>query len=439
MKEITKSLVALGVPQHILAALEALQLKAASAERIALLSGAERQRFLDWCDARQLTLMLPEVSPSPLPSWVLASIREKKARYELRFTRLKEELFEVVDALDKAGLEFLMLKGLSHSPTFTPDARFRAQGDIDLWLTRSSVHKAQRILENLGYVPLLDSKKRHLPPMGRPSAWRWRGDLFDPEMPVSVELHYELWSEEAEHIPIPGLERFWDRKQPRDFDGHKINVLCEEDLVSFAALHLMLHLLHGDLPLQRAWEIANFLQTRATDDTFWASWRKLHPMGLKQMETAVFYIVTKWFGCRSRQEFVADLQKLPVPVKLWLEKYCLAPLARRWAPNKAEIWLHLAHLSKRKHKLFVLLRRLLPMSMPSFANRAGLKPSSLGRLLKPIWHIRLLTTRLTLHVLTFLPTLADGLRWYWLSKSRAGRESDLEQLLEHAVCLDPVD
>jgi hypothetical protein len=36
----------------------------------------------------------------------------------------------------------------------------------------------------------------------------------------------------------------------------------------FAALHLLLHLLHGDLPLQRAWEIARFLGTHACDEDF---------------------------------------------------------------------------------------------------------------------------------------------------------------------------
>ena len=52
-------------------------------------------------------------------------------------------------------------------------------------------------------------------------------------------------------------------------DGRAIPVLCEADTLAFAALHLLMHVLHGDLRLQRAWEIAHFVHTRADDDDFW--------------------------------------------------------------------------------------------------------------------------------------------------------------------------
>ncbi len=111
--------------------------------------------------------------------------------------------------------------------------------------------------------------------MARRSHWKWRGDRFDPEMPIAVELHYELWSAEAEYITLPGIDSFWDRKQSRVFDGRGIDVLRDEDLLGFAALHLLLHVIHGELPLQRAWEIANFLHRSAHDLRFWQSWEAI--------------------------------------------------------------------------------------------------------------------------------------------------------------------
>ena len=417
MSRLVQSLTALRAPQHILAALEILQLQTPSADRLTFLTDAERQRFLKWCDDRQLTLMLSQACRSRLPAWALEPTLQKTARYELRFRRLKKELFEIAESLDQASLEFVMLKGLSHAPALTPNAQLRAQGDIDLWLIGSSAHKAQDVLKKLGYVPLLDSKSRHLPPMGRPSNWQWRGDPFDPEMPISVELHYDLWSEAEEYIAVPDIEQFWERKKLRDFDGHKINVLCDEDLLGFAALHLMLHLLHGDLPLQRAWEIARFLDTHMDDEFFWTSWRNAHSTALAQVETSIFHIVTDWFGCRSRQELGADVQKLPVPVKSWLGKFSLAPLTREWAPNKLEIWLHLAFISSRKDKAFVLFRRLFPTSLPFFVDRAVPRPSLPVKLLKCARQLNLLLNRLVHHVVTFFPTIFDGVRWYWLRKS----------------------
>jgi hypothetical protein len=417
LNQFITALESIRAPRHIVAALELLQFQAPSADRLALLTDAERLRFLEWCDVRQLTLLLAQVSRSPLPAWVTEQTMRKTARYQRRFNRLKQELFDIVEAFNAANLEFVMLKGLSHAPAFTPDARLRAQGDIDLWLIGSSVYKGQEVLKTLGYVALLKSKSRHLSPMARPSAWQWRGDIFDPEMPVSVELHYGLWSEEAEYVHIPQLHQFWDLKQARNFDGHNINVLCDADLLGFAALHLLLHVLHGDLPLQRAWEIARFLDTHVDNDAFWTSWRTLHSAALRQLETSMFYLVINWFGCRSRKELQADVEALPVKVRSWLNEFSLAPLAREWAPNKSETWLHLALIPRRKDKARVLFRRLLPTSMPSFADRATSQPRLLARLLMRVRQLRFLVTRLNHHFVTFLPTLFDALRWFLPRKS----------------------
>ena len=233
-------------------------------------------------------------------------------------------------------------------------------------------------------------------------------------MPVSVELHYDLWSEEAEYIAVPQLRQFWDRKQVRNFDGHAINVLCDEDLLGFATLHLLLHVMHGDLPLQRAWEIARFLNAHVSGDAFWTSWRTLHPPALRELETSMFYLVTNWFGCRCREELAADVQKLPVKLRSWLQEYPLAPLAREWTPNKSEIWLHVALISKSKDKVRVLFRRLLPVSMPSVAVRMVSQAPPRARLQARVRQLRFLVTRLTRHCVTFFPTLFDALRWLLL-------------------------
>lgn len=417
VNQLIRSLARARAPQHILAALEVLQFRTSSADRLVTLTAAERLRLLEWCDNRQLTLMLANACNTELPPSITSPIDERSARYELRFKRLKRELFEISDALDAANLEFVMLKGLSHAPALTPDAQLRAQGDIDLWLMGPSVFEAQRLLEKLGYVPLLASKSRHLPPMGRPSTWRWRGDVFDPEMPVSVELHYELWSEQADYIHVPKLEQFWERKRLRGFDGHKINVLCDEDLVGFAALHLLLHLLHGELPLQRAWEIARFLDNHGADKLFWKSWHNLHPAALRQLEASVFYLVTSWFKCGSGQEFDTDFEQLPVMVRSWLKTFSAAPLVREWRPNKSEVWLHLAFIRKRRDKVRILFRRLLPTAIPLFADRADPKRSPTAKLRQVIRQFRIITNRLVRHLVTFVPTLFDGLRLHWLSKS----------------------
>ncbi len=416
MSRLTEALTGMDAPPHILAALEILQFQNASVDRLAGLTDPERTRFLEWCDVRQVALLLAHVSRPQLPAWVGDEVFQKAARYELRFERLKRDLFEIVEAFNAARLEFVMLKGLSHAPALSPDARVRAQGDIDLWLTGSSVYEARDVLTSLGYVPLVASKSRHLAPMAKPSDWKWRGDLYDPDMPISVELHYELWSEQAEYIAVPDLTQFWERKKLRDFDGHGINVLCDEDLLGFATLHLLLHLLHGELPLQRAWEIGRFLDGHINDDAFWASWRSLHSAALRKMETCIFYLVVRWFECRSIREHEANFQKLPPRVKLWLERSSLALLTREWEPNKLELLLHLALIESRKRKARIAFRRLIPISLPSFVDRTASRTSFAGKLLKALRQRQLITARLRRHLATFFPTLFDGLRWFLVRK-----------------------
>lgn len=415
MNQLIESLQAQKAPQHILTALELFQFQSPLTDRLSCLTQEEQRRFFQWCDAGQLTLMLPHVCHS-LPRWVHEAVSAKATRHELRFNRLKRELFEIVEAFDDAKLTFVMLKGLSHSPTLTPDARSRGQGDIDLWLLGSSVYKAREVLRKLGYVPTLPAKSRHLAPMARPSKWEWRGDIFDPEMPISVELHYELWSTGSEYIPVPGLSQFWERKKLRDFDGRLMHVLCDEDLLAFASLHLLLHLLHGELPLQRAWEIARFLDLHADDDVFWRLWRGFHPAALRQLELCVFHLVTEWFGCQCRRELRDDADTLPVRLSSWLRNYSFAPLSREWKPNKSELWLHLALINETRYKLLVFFRRLFPVSLPLYADR-GKPASRMTTLLALMRQSPRLTRRFIYHAGTFFPTLLDGLRWLGAPKS----------------------
>jgi hypothetical protein len=407
LKQLSERLEAAHAPVHILAAIEAVQFREPKMKRLANLRGIERRRFFEWCDRRQLSLMLPEVCGSQLPDWVAEELQRKTASYLARYDRLTTELFEIVRAFQEANLEFVMLKGLSHAPALTPEAKWRAQGDIDFWLMGKSVFKARDVLSGLGYVPLLHSKARHLAPMGKPSSWKWRGDLFDSEMPISVELHYELWSDETEHIRAPGVEGFWERKTIRNFNGYDIPVLCDVDLIGFSALHLLIHLLHGELPLQRAWEIARFLETHTKDNQFWTSWEELHPMALRRLETVIFNLVGHWFGSDTHPRSKAE--SLKAEVQTWLNDCKLAPLTREWRPNKSEIWLHLALIEDSWHKWCVLFRRLIPMSLPGFNDRADLQKSMLTKLFRIS---PLLASRLVRHVVTFVPTLWDGLRWY---------------------------
>ncbi|MBV8569765.1 MAG: hypothetical protein JO319_04075, partial [Acidobacteriaceae bacterium] len=100
MSGIIELLTAAKPPPHIAAALELLQFHSTPEGRVCSLSDTEQQRFLRWCDDSQVTLMLSHVAKTRLPGWLRDSIAAKADRYELRFERIKRELFQIVAALN---------------------------------------------------------------------------------------------------------------------------------------------------------------------------------------------------------------------------------------------------------------------------------------------------------------------------------------------------
>src|SRR6266545_2437176 len=100
------------------------------------------------------------------------------------------------------------------------------------------------------------------------TGWEWKGDYFDTEIPLSLDLHFRLWDAETERFLAPGVEEFWDRRTAP--------VLHRADALGCTALHLLRHLLRSNLRVYHVYELAYFLETHAADDAFWFGCRP-HP------------------------------------------------------------------------------------------------------------------------------------------------------------------
>ncbi|MGH9594552.1 MAG: nucleotidyltransferase family protein, partial [Bryobacteraceae bacterium] len=337
-----------------------------------------------------------------MPDSVRRRIENDTLNNARKFSRLKADFFEIAGTLDRRGIEFVTLKGFTHSPDFTADPLLRAQGDIDLWLERETVQSANAALLDLGYTPHCETEDRHLPPLIRPSGWKWKGDYYDPDAPIGVDLHYQLWDEGLERIEAPGIESFWARRTVRVFGGRPISVLHPADALAFAALHQLLHVLRGDARLQRAWEIAGFLENRKNDPAFWMEWRELHPERLRLLETVVFRMCADWFGCELSPCVEEECNRFPEGVKLWFERYAQAPVENLFRPNKNELWLHLALADSFSSRAALFRRRVFPVKR--------IQENAPPALSSWIW-----SGKRALHHARVLPgTLAGGIRWWWL-------------------------
>jgi len=398
------------VPRYARAALEALSFNGPGAGLLRELDDAEYRGLLRFCDRAHLALTLHRLHGGAMPEWVRQRLERNLRDYSKRFARLKAALFEIADSLDRRGIEFVVLKGLTHSPEYTPDPLLRAQGDIDIWCKPEAVAAARNELLALGYRPLGRSEGRHLPPMVRPSEWQWRGDYHAPDLPIAVELHFQLWDGRMESTPAPGEADFWNRRVAKRVEGGLLPALSAPDTLAFAALHLLMHVFHGDLRTQRVWEIAHFLETHVSADAFWRSWRECHADPLRRLEAVAFQLAAEWFGCGLSTIAAEEIDRLPDDVGLWTGQYAWSPVEALFRPNKDELWLQLSLVESARGKLAIFLRRVLPVGA-----LVNAQPSAAG--IQRV--LRFAGSRSVHHARALLPTLYAGARWYW-GRTRLG-------------------
>jgi hypothetical protein len=310
---------------------------------------------------------------------------------------------------------FLALKGFANWGQFTTDPPSRIQYDLDLYCpdTAAEVYAA---LLGLDYVSIPGGEKfptDHLPAMVRKTGWQWRGDFFDPEIPISVDLHFRLWDERTEGFPAPGVDQFWSRRVQQDVDGLPYMALHPVDALGYAALHLLRHLLRGDVRAANIHELACFLHQNAVNDEFWSCWRDLHKPELRRLQAICFRLGAAWFDCRLSPIAQAEVDSLDRPIRRWFEQCAASPAEAFFRPNKDELGLHLCLLDSFRKKSAVLRRRLFPTRLPGPLDSVFIPAERMTwgvRLLKGWQYGKYVVGRGAFHARALLPTLSRMFR-----------------------------
>jgi len=399
--------------------LASLHFAEARLDGLARLSDAEWRSVLHYCDRARLTLALRETTHSVMPPWVLERTGCDAAR-NIERLHVIEDLYRTLAAgLSDRGAEFLALKGITHCPLFGCAPGSRAQYDIDLFLPRQHLDAAMAALTASGYEPMPGMENfptDHLPAMIRKTGWEWRGDFYDPDMPLAVECHFQFWNDDLERLPAPGVEEFWRRRVTRTIAGFPLSVLCPPDLMAYAILHLIRHLLRGNVKVFHVYEIARFLHLHASDEMFWSEWRQLHPPQLRLLQAVGFRLAQAWFGNALNPVALDEIERLPAGTKIWFEQFSLSPAASEFLPNKDELWLHLSLLHSPRDAWSVAVRRLLPGRLPGAVDAVFLPESQITwrrRVLMALRYLAYAAKRTWHHATSLPPTAISGARWWW--------------------------
>jgi len=401
------------IPIYVRAVIDALQFLNPRPDALSKLNPAEWRDALRYCDENRLTLALLDRAAGHLPPDIRARLESNRDANVLRHAAMQVVYRQAASALQAAGIEFLVLKGATQAPWFAAAPVDRMSYDLDLYCLPNTVIPARDQLLSLGYESLEGFDRfpiDHLPALIRKSGWEWRGDYFDCSLPTAIELHFRFWCEPNERFSPSGLDDFWHR---RVMDGGT-PALHPCDRVAYTCLHLLRHLLRGNTSACNFYEIAWFLQNHASNVDLWRKRLEGHSEDLRKLECLCFSLARRWFGCTLNPALSAELESLPHAWQEWVAQYGLAPLEGRFRPNKHELWLHLELMDNWRDRGAVLLRRLIPSTMPGPVDAVTIPESQLTpwiRVRRRLRYAQYISQRFIHHLRALPSVILHGTRW----------------------------
>jgi|SRR5579871_2867438 len=416
---ITSDVSPLKVPRAVAALIRALHLREPDIASLAQLEDHEWGILLAFCDLGHLTLSLAQLPKDGFPSWVVERLKTNVADNALRFERVKATYREAAEALDRAGVNHVAIKGFTQAPDYVEDPRLRAQSDLDLYCPPEMIESARIALEAIGYTPNNNEQSYafadHDRTMIRMGDWQWRGNPFDPEMPLSIELHFCLWNESVSYFHITGVDAFWGRRTMRAIEGFTFASLSPIDHLGYLALHILRNIFLRDTILHHVYELAGFLHRHAEDDVFWKSWTETHDASLRTFEAIAFYYAQVWFGCDLNPRVKSSIESLSPLQQQWLHRFVTFPVEGMAHMNKDFLWLQLSFLRSTRAKLRLLKRTLIPTHFAHIhAPLVGLtsERAMQSRELHPyLQYVVYLASRFASHSRSSVGAVVGGLRW----------------------------
>ena len=416
--------------------IEFLSFSSAHNDGLTRLSGFRQREWkqaLTWLDDTGLAFyFLQKITDlhvtDSLPPWVLSRLERNFAANRERVGYMTQRFDSLNRRFDDAGIRYAVLKGHSLVPDFCPDACLRYQADFDYLVEETSLQRAKEVVVEAGYSPkpwASKSSQEYIFLTPETENKSRDPDQYSVRAGHAVELHLDIW--DADQFGLPSIPKLFsvDRTRTQRWNSLSFPVLSNEDAFLIQVLHASHHLFTYWLRMSCLFEIAFFLNHRASDTSLWN--KVEHTIGDNLMLKEFAVLIT---------ELAAGLFTAPIPqrIRVWGEQ--IRPATRVWIENYAQ---QCAFYEVPSYELSLLPRAKLVLflqqqydcaSVPKNAVRNRLmKFSRFSRMassikaepfliLKRSWWKRHLPLRRSLfHILSGIRYFCEIPRWHWLNRA----------------------
>lgn len=376
------------------------------------LTAKEWERFLQWLDASGLALyFLDRITQigqrDALPATVVNRLQRNQEENCQRTRGLIEESIRLQQDFQSAGLSYAVMKGVSLFPMSVPRPELRHQFDLDFLMAEKDAHAARIVLERHGYTLFAISgkswefKKGQTPHVAAKDLYR--------DLPYrGVELHFETHN--------PGLPMRLHRAVSRKICDVVMPVLSPVDLFLGQAVHAAKDISGPFLRASHLLEFYRHVLARRDDSGFW---EELHQRAGEDKRGClaigvVAHLITSVLGDFAPPALTSwTVDKLPPPVRLWLDLYGRAaifqvpPGTKRYLRLREELEIASGERGLRKASI-------LSFGMPNAVIQAAPGETLSTRIARYGLQIRFLVSRVRFHLIEGGRFLLESRRWHRL-------------------------
>lgn len=148
-----------------------------------------------------------------------------------------EEFCRIQEALRRAKIEIIPLKGIILVHILYGDMGLRPMRDIDILVKEEDAHKAEEAAFQLGYDKITKTTENYY--QGHHCDVTLNIKKSAPEVSITLDIHWNFAISRPNKIDITDA---WDRVEKRVIDGREIFLLSPEDMFFSLCLHLRRHI-----------------------------------------------------------------------------------------------------------------------------------------------------------------------------------------------------